>query len=289
VCSVPPVATAVRGVLASSVGDGTLRTPRCGQCAIHYTARAPGRRGAGPQSRAAPSPCRAAAPAAPHLRLAPSVAAPTATPAARASGGDGTFTRVRGLAKAPLPTEERTPRVSRRNSCATGISVIAESREPQAPEPECVLCRSCSAGDATLRCLGENPASPAGVRVRRGCGTTLRTLVTAFGRLRRQAGRGFCRELRQLRQYGAWPGRRCQPRRRAAARPREAPLAAAVRLGGGTAADPAGPRPETAVAPAASLPSHRSHKSLQAIGPREVTLVAAGEPPVTSGVRFTCN
>lgn len=120
-------------------------------------------------------------------------------------------------------------------------------------------------------------------------GAGLGAAQPAFGKQHRQAERGFCRELRQLRQHGAWPGRRREPRRRSAARLRKAPWAAVVRLCGGTGADPAGPRPEAAAAQSVSLPSHRSHRSLQPIGSLEVAVVTAGETPVTSGVRFTCN
>jgi hypothetical protein len=158
---------------------------------------------------------------------------PHGRPGAPRRGGDGAFTPVRGLAKAPSPLEERT----RASADRAGLG----------------------------------------------------RAVTAFGRHRRQAEREFCRELRQLRQHGAWPGCRCQPRRRAAARPRKAPLAAVVRLCGGTGADPTGPRPEVAAAQSSSLPTHQPRRSLQPIGSREWTLVAAAEPPVTSEVRFTCN
>ena len=309
VCSVPPVATAARVVLAPvsamahclhpAVDNAPFTTRQGARPRGARPGPQPGRRGTSPQPQPpapSPSPCRRRpplAPAAPHLpclRLAPSVAAPTVTPASQCHGGDGAFTRVRGLAKAPLPMQERTPRVSRQSSCATGVSVIAESREPQSPELEQVPCKSarqamrhCDSWEVQPHCL---PGSSSGGRVRVG---PARTAVTAFGRQRRQAEPGFCRELRQLRQHGAWPGRRCEPRRRAAARSRKAPLAAVVRLRGGTGADPAGPRPEAAAAQSVSLPSHQSHQSLQAIGPRELTLVTAGEPPVTSRVRFTCN
>jgi hypothetical protein len=185
----------------------------------------------------------------------------------------------------------RTPCVSRQRSCLTGISVIAESHESQAPKPERVLCGPCFAGDVASRCSWRgNATSPACCPSSGGFGSARHgTSATAFGRQRRQAERGVCRGLRQLRQHGASPARRCEPRRRAAARAPEGSAGgrrSALRWPGG---GPSWPRPEAAAARCASLPSHQSRESLQAIGPRKLTLVAAAEPSVTSGVRFTCN
>jgi hypothetical protein len=200
-------------------------------------ALSPGRRGASPQPRPAPRrpwpPGRAAS--APRVQRR----CPTATPASRANGGDGAFTRAGGLAKAPLPMAERTPRVSRQSSRATAISVIAKAHESQALQPERVLCEPCFAGDVASRSSWRgNATSPVWLAA---SGGGHGTSATAFGRKRRQAERESCRGLRQLRQHGASPGRRCERRRRAAARARKAPLAGAVRLCGGTGADPLAP------------------------------------------------
>ena len=186
---------------------------------------------------------------------------------------------------------ERTPRVSRERSCFTGISVIAGSHGSRTQQPERVLGGPCFAGDVASRCSwGGNAALPTCCPSGGGFGSARHgTSATAFGRQRRQAERGVCRGPRQLRQHGASSARRCEPRRRAAARAPEGSAGgrrSALRWHGG---GPSWPRPEAAAARCASLPSHRSHKSLQATGPRKLTLVAAGEPSVTSAVRFTCN